>query len=350
VSGLLHPELLHLVPLLPAVVGAAMLLWARRRRQAAEALGEAGLVRRLAPTDLLAAPNLRIALVSVAALLLGAAAVGPLWGVERAPRSASAADVVLVLDASNSMRVEDVRPDRLEWERTAARAMLDRLQGSRVGLVVFAGRGYLVSPLTDDFGALELYLDGLSPEVLTQGGSSLSDAIANALSLLVRAGDANAAGSIVLVTDGDALEERGQVIRAASVAARAGVPVHAVGIGTPRGGPVPHFDPVSGRREGYKRDPETGETAVSRLGHDLLREVARRTGGVYRPLRSPADVEWVVDAVRTVPAGRGASRAGTAPGNRYEWFLGAALLLLALDSLLAERAGRRRGLDGGGGR
>ena len=337
--GMLHPELLHLVPLLPAVAGAAMLLWARRRRQAARALGEAGLVRRLAPGDLAAAPNLRIALVSVAALLLGVAAVGPLWGVERTPGQRQEVDVALVLDASNSMRVRDVAPDRLEWERTAARALLRRLQGSRVGLVVFAGRGYLASPLTEDFGSLELYLDGLSPDVVTQGGSSLSDAVAQGLQLL--AGSAGeGAGSVLVLTDGDALEERAEVERVAAVAGQVGIPVHAVGIGTARGGPVPDVDPLTGRQVGYKREP-TGQVAVSRLGEALLRDVARRSGGTYRTLTRPEDVDALVAALRTAPVRSTATRSGTTPGNRYEWFLGAALVLLALDSLVAARSVRR---------
>lgn len=337
--GLLHPDLLHLVPLLPSVIGVLMLLWARRRRQAAEALGEAGLVRRLAPADLSTAPNARIIRVTTAALLLGIAAVGPLWGVEETDEGRQGVDVVLVLDASNSMRVEDVPPSRLEWEKTAARALLDRLEGSRVGLVVFAGRGYLVSPLTADFEALRLYLDALSPDVLTQGGSSLSDAIVSSLNL-VAGGEDGPAGSVVLVTDGDALEEREDVLRAAGLAGRAGIPVHTVGIGTEGGGQVPDFDPVSGERVGFKREP-TGEIAVSRLGADLLGEVARRTGGTHRVLRGPEDVGGIISAVRATPPRGGASRSGTAPGNRYEWFLGAALFLLALDAVLAERAGRR---------
>ena len=342
-GGMLHPELLHLVPLLPAIVGAAMLIWARRRRQVAESRGDAALVRRLAPGDLGAAPNARIARVTLAALLLGVAAVGPLWGVEETPETRRGADVVLVLDASASMYVEDVPPSRLEWERAAARVLLDRLEGSRVGLVVFAGRGYLVSPLTSDFEALRLYLDGLSPDVLTQGGSSLSDAVLSSVSLLVGEdveSDGEPAGSVVLVSDWDALEERDDVMRAADLAARAGVPVHAVGIGTEAGGPVPDVDPVSGERRGFKREP-TGEQAVSRLNADLLRDVGRRTGGSSRVLRAPEDVAGILAAVRASP-GSGGSRTGTAPGNRYEWFVGAALLLLALDVLLADRAARRR--------
>ena len=339
-DNLAHPELLHLVPLLPCIVGLAMLLYARRRRLAAEALGEAGLVRRLTAADLTAAPNRRILMVTVAALLLGIAATGPLWGVVPAIGEAGAADVVLVLDASNSMRVRDLSPDRLAWEKRIARELLERLQGSRVGLTVFAGRGYAVSPLTSDFGALRLYLDGLSPDVVTQGGSSLSDAIEQSLGLLSEARGEAPQGALVLLTDGDALEERDQVLRATEMARRLGVPVTAIGLGTAQGGPVPDVDPVSGRQLGFKHEP-TGEVAVSRLGAALLAEVAKQTGGVYVPATNPDAAAQAAAAVRRVPARARRSGAGATPANRFEWFAAAALFLLALDALLPEHRRRR---------
>ena len=336
-----HPELLHLIPLLPAIVGLAMLLYARRRRQAAEALGEAGLVRRLSAADLTAAPNRRILLVTLAALLLGIALVGPLWGVEPELGQGGTADVVLVLDASNSMRVRDVEPDRLEWEKRAARELLQRLDGARVGMAIFTGRGYAVSPLTTDFTALQLYLDGLSPEVVTQGGTSLSEAITQSMGLLMETRGEMPSGSLVLLTDGDALEERDEVLRAANVARRAGVPVSAMGIGTPQGGRVPDLDPVTGKQLGWKREPN-GEVAVSRLGAPLLAEVAKRTGGVYVNAAQPNAAAQVAAVARGVP-GRARRTGAGSPGNRYEWFAAAALLLLAMDALIPEElAGRRR--------
>jgi len=343
-DNLAHPELLHLVPLLPCIVGLAMLLYARRRRLAAAALGEAGLVRRLTAADLTAAPNRRILLVTLAALLLGIALTGPLWGVEPATGEASTADVVLVLDASNSMRVQDLSPDRLAWEKRIARELLTRLQGSRVGLAVFAGRGYAVSPLTTDFGALQLYLDGLSPDVVTQGGSSLSDAIEQSLGLLSEVRGEAPQGALVLLTDGDALEERGDVLRSADIARRMGVQVSAIGLGTAQGGPVPDVDPVSGRTLGVKHEP-TGEVAVSRLGDALLAEVAKQTGGAYAPATNPDAAAQVAAAVRTVPPRARRGGAGATPANRYEWFAAAALFLLALDALLPEHRRRRRAAE-----
>lgn len=340
-ENLAHPELLHLIPLLPAVIGVVMLLYARRRREAAAALGEAGLVRRLSAADLTAAPNRRIFMITVAALMLGIALVGPLWGVERTPGDAGQADVVLVLDASNSMLVRDVAPDRLEEERATARRLLASLQGARVGMVMFAGRGYALSPLTTDFSTLGLYLDNLSPDLVTQGGTSLSDAIAQSLNLLTDTGADRPSGSVVVITDGDALEEAGDVLRAAGAAASAGVPVSSLGVGTAQGGPIPDLDQATGKQVGWKHEP-TGELAQSRLGAQLLQQVAARTGGVYADAAAPNAVARVAAAARSVPPRARRSAAGATPANRYEWFAGVALFLLALDAILPETRRRAR--------
>ncbi|MBV9774551.1 MAG: VWA domain-containing protein, partial [Gemmatimonadetes bacterium] len=142
--------------LLPLLVGIGMALAARRRRRFAEAFGDAPLVRRLAGGVLRGSSWPRALLLLPAAALLGVAAADPRWGRGGGESGAGGADVALVLDDSNSMLTEDVRPNRLERERQAAWALVGGLPASRFGLVVFSGRGYVLAPLTGDAGALEL--------------------------------------------------------------------------------------------------------------------------------------------------------------------------------------------------
>lgn len=332
--GLAHPALRHLVLLFPVVAAIAVALWARRRRQAARALGDHALVHRLAP-GLPWLPRRRVILLLLAALSLGIAAAGPTWGVDETTEvDEPLADAVLVLDASNSMRVEDVSPNRLEVQKAAARSLLARLEGTRVGLVVFAGRGYIVSPLTADHMAVDAYLEALAPEMVPQGGSSLSSAIRQGASLLLRPTGGEARGALVLMSDGDALEEALDVDATARLAQRAGLPIHAVGIGTPRGGPVPDVSAATGEQIGYKREP-SGEIARSALGEELLRGIAETTGGTYRTLtRAGEGMDQLAAALASGP--RTARRGVTAvvPGNRYEWFVGLALALIALDAMI----------------
>ena len=325
------PQLLHLVALFPAVAAAALLLWWRRRRDVADALGDAALVRRLAGVDLRAFPRRRAALVVPAAALLGLAAAGPRFGAPERVRAAARGDVVLVLDASNSMRATDVAPNRLARERDAARLLVERLQGARVGLVVFAGSAYVLSPLTADASALNLYLDALDPSIVRQSGSSLSDAVRTAVALLELPEDGTG-GSVVVMTDGEALEP-GELVDAALDEARArGVPVHTVGIGTTAGTTIPDVDAATGRVRGVKHYPETGEPAVSRLGEDALREAARATGGSYRRITDAGGMRRLADVAAR---GGGPSRdeRGNEPDNRYRWFLALALVLIAADAV-----------------
>jgi Ca-activated chloride channel family protein len=331
------PFLLHLIPLFPALLAAALLLWWRRRRDVADALGDPALVRRLAGTDLRAFPRRRAALLIPAAALLGLAAAGPRWGEARAV-GAPRGDVVLVLDASNSMLVEDVRPNRLERQREIARALVRRLEGSRVGLVAFAGSGHVLTPLTDDFNALNLYLDALGPDIVHQTGSSLYSALAEAVNLLDVPGAGENPGSIVLITDGEALEPESMVGLSLERAVRRRVAIHTVGLGTPDGGPVPNVDPETGRRRGFKRDPETRETAVSRLERPLLAAIARTTGGTAQVMPDAQAVAALANAAAS--GGRGPGGGDSHPDNRYEWFLAVALALIAADALTEHRRPR----------
>ena len=335
------PSLLHLVALFPALAVAALLLYWRRRRDVARELGDAPLLRRLAGADLFRFPRRRAALVVPAALALGLAAAGPRWGRAEEPATdARRGDVVLVLDASNSMLAEDVAPNRLERERGAARALLRRLAGSRVALVVFAGNGYVLSPLTADFGSLHLYLDHLGTDIVDQSGSSLYAAIRQGTSLLVGP-DGRARGSLVLVTDGDALEGTALVDEAVSGAMQLRVPVHALGVGTLAGAPVPHIDPVTGERNGFKQEPRGG-VAKSALGERRLQSITRATGGTYR---AADDERSLAELARVAAAGtHGTGRGRATPAdNRYEWFVALALALIAADALGEQRRPRLRG-------
>jgi hypothetical protein len=314
------PELLPLAVLLPLALLLAILLAWRRRRDVAAAIPGA------AP-GIAAFPGARAALLLPAAALLGVAAAGPVRGLQGPP---AAGEVVLLLDASNSMLVQDVPPSRMELQRALALELLDRLAPARVGLVAFAGGARVLAPRTADHAVLATYLEDLSPEAVRQGGTALSAALRAGLALLDDG--RGPAGSLVLLSDGEALEDGEVVDEAVGRVARAGVAVHTVGIGTRAGGPVPHLDPVTGESSGYKEEPG-GQPAVSRLDAETLRRIAARTGGTARLASDPGAVAALADALS---AGGGAGR----PWRGYRWPLLASLGLLALDALAA---GRGRG-------
>ena len=331
-----HPGLLWLALALPALVAGGFWLWVRRRRRAAEALGSADLLARLGAGDLRGFPGRRLALVAGAALALGLAAAGPRWGLESVEEESSAADLVLALDVSKSMLARDISPDRLERARVLARRVLRELPGDRIGLVAFAGRAYTLSPMTVDHGALQLYLDALDPEIVSQGGSSLAAAVRQATDLARGPEDAGR-GVVLLATDGEALEDRSAVLEAADRAERVGITIHTVGVGTREGAPVPETAEQGARTEGYKRGPD-GEIVISRLDEELLREVAERTGGRYVRLGEAGATDAILGTLQGLDRTTGESTRRVREKERYAWFALAALLLLVADGVVA--AGR----------
>jgi Ca-activated chloride channel family protein len=262
---------------------AAAEAWALRRDRARTA----ALVARPLWPRVLRRPDERWRLARLALLLVGAAGLvlalaRPQWGIVREKIEREGADVVLVLDTSGSMAVEDVAPNRFFLAKAALQNLVARLPGERFALVAFEGEAYPLVPLTLDADALGLFLETLEPGAVSMPGTSLGTGLERGLALFV---DPERRHKVmVLVSDGENLE--GDVEAVVLRAKEAGVVIHTVGIGTERGQPVPDFD-REGRPVGYKKD-ESGAVVVSRLDTATLEAAAQRTGGRFFRI-TPAD-------------------------------------------------------------
>ncbi|MEX0890630.1 MAG: VWA domain-containing protein [Gemmatimonadota bacterium] len=337
-----RPDLLYLAVLLPVLIAGGVLGWWQRRRAAAAALGDSALITRLAGQELTALPRRRLILLAGAAAALGVAAAGPTWGLDREASTGVAADVVLAMDVSRSMLAEDVTPSRLERARLLAAQLVRELRGDRLGLVVFAGRAYTLSPLTVDAGALNLYVNALDPEIVSQGGSSLAAAIRQAADL-ARGGTVSARDRVVvLITDGEAHDQEDEVLAAAEAAERAGVTVHTVGVGTLQGARIVDQVLPDGRTR-WVVGPD-GEIVVSRLGQELLSRVAGITGGRYVHLDGGGAATALLRAMGDLERTATGEAGRWVPRDRSGLFIALALVLLALDTWLALPLAPGRGL------
>ena len=324
-----RPALLGLALLLPGLLALAIAGYAARRRRVARTVADPRLLDRIGGPGLSEFPLSRLLLVCGASAALGMAAAGPRWGSRSVEQQSSVLDVVLAVDISKSMFAEDLSPSRLERERIFLRRLVRELAGDRVGLVVFAGRAYVLSPLTTDHGAINLYLDALDPEIVSQGGSSLAAALAQAADLARGAEEVGGDRAVVLISDGEALEEQQAVRAAADRAARAGVTVFTVGVGTTAGAPVPERD-AAGETVGYKRDFD-GSVVISKLNENLLEEIAGTTRGRYIRLDAVDAVGRLAGGLRDLERRPGTGARSEAP-ERFAWFVALALLLLGLDA------------------
>ena len=321
-----------------ALFVALLVLWSYRRR--------AGRLRRLATSELLPrlvppasarAPWVRAILQFAAVLCAGVAFAGPRWGTEQTLEHGSGVDIVLALDASLSMLATDARPNRLERMKEEARRLLALSGGDRVGLLAFAGRSYILTPLTVDRGALELFLDNLDPTVVGQAGSSLSRAIRQGTDLLV-ATQTTSDRALIIMSDGEAFEPAEEITAAAAHAAEAGVTVIAVGFGTEKGSTIPVR---SAQGTQAKRD-ENGQIVTTRYTPELLKDAVTAAHGVFIDAAATDKAARIRGALAMLRRQARETESETARRARFQLFLIPALLLVLLDSVLSTRRGRTR--------
>jgi Ca-activated chloride channel family protein len=244
----------------------------RRRQRAMDRFAEQTLLKRLTPEDHKGKRFLKALLLLFALGTLIFALAGPRWGSQYQEVSRKGVDIMVLVDVSRSMMVEDVKPNRLE---RATREIIDFLkvvEGDRVGLTAFAGAAFVQCPLTLDYAALEMFLNVLQPGIIPVPGTDLGTAIETGLSAFDAKTETDKV--MLLITDGEDNENRG--LEAARKAADQGAKIFVFGIGDPSGGPIP----AGNDQGGFKKD-KNGNLVLSKLDEKTLQDIAMETGGGY---------------------------------------------------------------------
>ncbi len=333
--NLAAPDLLWLALTAPAAVAAT--LWLLLRRASAEnAWAARSMQPRLRRGTTPRSRALLAALLGIAALGAALALARPRWGETVEHVEQRGVDIVFVLDTSASMATYDVLPSRLWLAQSLIRRMAQELPGNRVALLQAEGVGVVMAPLTVDVAVLDLLLDAVEPGTLPVPGTRLAPALERAVELFPAGNDKHRV--LVLLSDGE--DHGADLDRATATLRRAGVVVHAIGVGTEHGGPIPQ----PGERSSFKRD-ERGEVVISRLHRDVLEQLAEQTGGLFLAAAdTQADPGPVIDRIRGMQK-RELSQSNVATlEERYQWPLaaaaGALLLWLALSPYRAPSGGR----------
>lgn len=279
--------------------------------------------------------RLKDLLLVAAILLLFAALARPQYGFTWVEVKRKGIDILFALDTSNSMLAQDTKPNRLERARLGIMDFVTKLEGDRVGLMPFAGTGYLMCPLTLDYDAFISSLGTVDTTIIPTGGTNISAVISQAETVLTN--DANHK-ILVVVTDGENLE--GDAVEAARTAAARGMTIYTVGVGTPGG----ELIPLAGQGgAGFVKD-DAGKYITSKLDEKTLTAIAEATGGLYEPLGDGGEgLETIYrQKLHLIPKEELAERRQKLPTERFGWPLAAALVLLLIEFLLPERrpAGR----------
>jgi Ca-activated chloride channel family protein len=333
-----RPGLLALALVLPVIVALLLLRRHRNVQMRVARLGTASTVARLLPPRLPIGWRARSIMLGTAGVCAGVAFAGPRWGSERTEIATSGADVVIAIDASLSMLATDEPPTRLERVKEEIRRLRYLSPGDRVALLAFAGRSYILTPLTVDDGALDLFLDNLDPSVVGQPGTSLARAIRQGTDLLLTTKTASDR-AIVLMSDGEGFESEDDVRREAARAAENGISLVTVGFGTERGTTIP-IPNATGTGITAKRD-ENGEIVITHYTPSLLRAAADAAHGTFIAAPETDKASNIRRALAKLRVARRAIERGEELSQRFQLFLLPAVLLILADTLLAEGRVRR---------
>lgn len=244
----------------------------------------------------------------------------------------SGRDLIVALDLSRSMGVQDADGTRLQRARILAADLAERLGGDRFGLVIFGGAAFLQLPLTADHAVFEQFLEAASPEAIDDPGSDVAAALDVARTVFEHEGGEGHRGIIVL-SDGERSEGRLQEPIDELVSAR--MPVFAIGIGTPRGGFVP-ADPAAKSDSGSRWHLDNiGRPVESRLDEAALKRIATATGGFYASWDDASARQEMVTRIRKIAERPLGTQRVTQHVELFQWPLGLAVLLLLLEAVAA---------------
>ena len=314
--------LLLLIPLFIIIMTVVLKL--RKRRL--EKFGDGALVKELMPSYSKAKVWLRLSLFLLAFFFFVLGISRPQMGAILKEHKTRGAEVMIVLDVSNSMLAEDYSPNRLERAKLAISRVVDKLRDDRIGLVVFAGNSFVQLPITTDYVSAKMFLGSISTESIPIQGTAIGDAISTALRSFSAQSDRSRA--IIVITDGENHED--DPVAAASQAAEMGVRVFTIGIGSPEGKMIPF--------EGdYLRDKE-GNPVVTRLDEAVLQDVAAAGKGLYvRAGNSEFGLNPIIEEIARLDDEEYNSIVFEEYDELYMYFFAMALFFFVLEMLIGER-------------
>jgi len=328
--NLSHLWVLNLLWLTP-LAAVALIVQSRKKKRAMQGFADPHLLDRLTALNHRGRRFIKALLLLLSLGLMLFSLAGPRWGSHYEEVSQKGVDIMLLIDVSPSMLVEDIVPNRLERARREILDFIKVVQGDRVGLIAFAGAAFIQCPLTLDYAALEMFLSALQPDLIPVPGTDLGAAIDMGISAF---DDESATDKVILlITDGEDNETRG--IKVARQAAARGVKIFVFGIGDVGGGPIPELDGSGG----FKKDRQ-GQLILSKLEEEGLQEIASLTGGTYvRSVAGDLDLDVLYfDGIKShTQAQELKSGKIKVYEERFPLFVLAAFILLLIEGFVDEK-------------
>ena len=263
------------------IAGYILLYYIAKKRW--QQFGDEALMNRLMPLRSFSTQTVKFSLLMVALVCFIFALANPQVGSALEKGMRKGVDIMIAMDISNSMLAEDIQPNRLEASKIALSRFIDQLKGDRIGLVVFAGKSFVQLPITSDYAAAKMFVNYVNPKLINEQGTDIAAAMdMAAVSMLPELKDGNAdlnkisqlhSKVILVVSDGE--DHFPEAVEVAKQVRKLGITIHTIGIGDLRGAPIPDK-----RIGSFKKDLE-GNTVITRLNEDVLKDIAAVGGGIY---------------------------------------------------------------------
>lgn len=327
-----QPSYIFLI-ILPLIAFYLLWRWSRWKKQVRLNFADAELQKNLFGSELKPHIPIRPILLIISMIFLVFAYMGPQWGNEKQTLRREGIDIVFALDLSYSMYAEDISPNRVEKAKEFIFKYMQTLGGDRVGLVIFAGEAYQVAPLTHDYHAIELFLDGLDPNTLWSQGTSLSTAIDNSLEMLGNQPDTGKA--IVIISDGENHEEG--IEKSVENAIQNQTEIVCIGVGKNKPTPIP-IRSDDGRELGFYKTDGNGNTVMTEFHGEVLKGIAQQAGGAYFKLKSIDNtVKKLTQTINTLEKKSASETTALMQKEQFQWFVGISILFLLMFILTPSR-------------
>ena len=319
------PIYFWLLLLIPLLFLLRLVTWRKKRRQA-KRFGDLAILAKLAPDVSKYRPTVKFWLQTAALAVLVLMLARPQMGTKISHEKRNGIEAIICLDISNSMKAEDVVPSRLDKSKMLVENMVDHFTNDKVGLVVFAGDAFVQLPITSDYVSAKMFLQNIDPSMIATQGTDIARAIQVSMHSFTQQDKVGRA--IIVITDGE--DHEGGAEQAAEEARKKGINVFILGVGSPKGAPIPDG------QGGYMKDA-SGQVVMSALNEGMCQQIAKAGSGTYIHVDNTSDAQDELnDALTKLQKGETDSVIYSEYDEQFQAFGIIVVLLLIVDACLLE--------------
>jgi len=322
-------EFIYFLILIPVLL-VVFIIGRRVRKGSLKRFGDPDIINQLMPFLSANRPVVKFLFILFALVFIILGMAQPQFGSKLEEIKRKGIEIVIALDVSNSMLAEDIQPNRLEKAKQAIARLVEKLADDKIGLIVFAGDAYVQIPITSDYTSAKMFLSSINTQIVPKQGTTIGSAID--LGINSFSPDNESSKALIIITDGEDHDDN--AVSLAGEAAKEGIVIHTIGVGTPNGTPIPVY---SGNQRSFRKDRQ-GSVVITKLNEKILREIANAGNGSYiRATNNRLGLNMLFDQISAMETKELETRIYSEYDEKFQYMIGLALILILFDFILLER-------------